>query len=122
MKIIPKLNRVLLELVKLDGDSPIVLPDNLSADNYMTWKVKAIGDPRVLESGKELPIKLEVGDEVIINPRYSVDINCADPDDENFGKPMKVCDYAGIIAVVQRDPKDKKAKLGKLVLATPEIE
>lgn len=122
MRIRPKLNRVLLELVKADGDSPIIMPDNISSDSYLTWRVKEIGDPRILESGERLPIQLNIGDEVIINPRYSIDITCQDEQDSNFGKPMKVCDYAGVIAVVEREPGDKRAKLGRLMLASPEIE
>jgi co-chaperonin GroES (HSP10) len=111
--LIPKLNRVLLKAVDRSRPGDIILPDNADEEQFKTWEVVAIGDPRILENGERLPINLNIGDEVIITTKFSMVISCTSKEDPDYGCEFRICDYAGVMAVVE------KRKKGQVVIATP---
>ena len=72
LKIKPLGDRVLIELIPEDERSKktkygIVIPDTAEKERPQEGKVAAVGEGKVLESGKVVPLKVKKGDKVLFS-------------------------------------------------------
>lgn len=62
----PQGNCLLLELVDLNAASKIYIPEDVGKDSHQVFRVLALGEGKMIEDGVIVPIKVSVGDEVVV--------------------------------------------------------
>ncbi len=124
MKINPQQSRIVVEPIP-NEDTTIQAVFIKSADNdsdrpaeAFRYRVVAVGKGRTLENGTVIPVPVQVGDEVRFDFRYAQPLfpetwygGAENSNPPNFGKHTKfVVDYAGVLAVIERDPEEKVSR------------
>jgi chaperonin GroES len=72
MKLRPLNNRLIVEAIKDESKSSIIIPDTVDGDKPEKGKVLAIGNGKLLDDGTRTEMSVKVGD-VIIFKKYSPD-------------------------------------------------
>jgi co-chaperonin GroES (HSP10) len=89
--------RVLVEQLENRSVGNIQLPENAKESVFCRFKVVAVGEPRIAANGREVPIPVKVGDEVMFDMKKCV--ACGPP---TFfgGRTLALVEGDGILAVM----------------------
>lgn len=112
--IIPQCSRIIVEPIPHE-DTKIIEVDGFKDDegeeitHFPRWRVVAIGGGRLLDDGRIVKIDtIEVGDEVVIDPRFAIKL---DPPGFYDGRKLWAIDYfGGVICKVEREPGEKVSR------------
>ncbi len=126
MKLFPQLTRIVVEPIPHE-DTPLVIPEGFKdsegeeINHYPRWRVVEKGPGRRLDDGTIEPIPLEVGDEVVVDPRFGTRL---EPITFYANRKLMVIEYGAVLAKVERDPGERVSRFAppkhsKIVVAQP---
>ncbi len=95
-KIKPLADRVVVQALEKESvtASGIVLPDTVSKEKPQKGKVVAIGDGRLTDDGKKIPMRVKVGDIVLFTKYGPTEI-------EVDGEEILILNESDILAIVE---------------------
>lgn len=114
MKIYPQQSLIVVEPIP-NEDTTLIIPDMRDEEGKDTDKpnealrlrVIEVGPGRTLDNGTVIPVPLKVGDEVVCDFKFAMQL--LPP--SWYGGGMKwIVDYAGVVAVIKRDPDEKVSR------------
>lgn len=81
------------------------------------WVVVAIGEPKILDSGEKIPIRIKLGDTILFNPAFAIQLS---PEFQYENRDLMIVQVDGIVAI-QHGRADLEAMTRpKIEKATPQ--
>lgn len=105
MKLNPQGNRLIAEVLPLVPDSKIIIPDSVQSEDGGKFIVVEIGPGKTLADGTIVPIPLQIGDEILIDPKQGY-VNALHPKWLYNDRKYCVIEYESVICKVDRTPEE----------------
>lgn len=94
--VIPVGYRVLVERIENRDVGAIAMPDNSTSQGIRRYKVVAKGESRITANGREVPITVNIGDEIMFDMRHFCECG---PKELFDGRELGTVDVDALLAV-----------------------